>query len=300
MDWDDLRYILSVYDNGSALAAAQKLGVNASTVQRRVGRFEERNNVRLFERLKSGYSPTPECDALVSASREIDESVARIGREILGRDLRLEGRLAVTSTDSFINEMMAQYLMEFHELHPNITVEFTITNSRLSLSRQDADIAIRPALSPQDNLVGQRVADLGFGIYATADIADSLPQNPTLEDLARQQWLGVGEALSGSPSHKWVHQHIPVHSRWLSLDTYYAMAICASQSIGLAVLPCVIGDPLDQLQRISCPWFQLSTPVWVLTHPEIKNAARIRVFMDHITKAIRKDRAVLEGEHIIA
>jgi len=107
MDWDDLRYILSVYDNGSALAAAQTLGVNATTVQRRVGRFEKQNGVRLFERLKSGYSPTPECEALVRASRDIEESTQRIKREILGRDLRLEGRITVTSTDTFVDRFTA-------------------------------------------------------------------------------------------------------------------------------------------------------------------------------------------------
>lgn len=300
MDWDDLRYILSVYDHGSALAAAKKLGVNASTVQRRVGRFETQNNVRLFERLQSGYNPTSECEALVSASRDIDESVARINRELLGRDLRFEGRLAVTSTDTFINTFMARHLDDFHQLHPNITVELTLTNSRLNLSRQDADIAIRPSLNPQDTLIGQRVANLGFGIYASKELAEALPSAPVLSDLVNQKWLGVGEALSGAPSYTWMQEHIPTSSWWLSVDTYPSMAICTSQSLGLAILPCMIADPKPDLQRLNCPWFELSTPVWVLTHPEIKNAARIRVFMDHITKAIRKERAVLEGEQNIA
>lgn len=295
MDWDDLRYILAVYDHGSALAAANKLGVNASTVQRRVGRFEEQNGVRLFERLQSGYSPTSECEALVLASREIDESVARIGREILGRDLRLEGRLAVTSTDSFVNEIMVRHLDEFHTLHPNIKLELTVTNARLNLSRQDADIAIRPSVNPQDTLVGKRVANLGFGIYAAAELEASLPKNPVVEDLKTQKWLGAGEALSLSLGHKWVEKHIPAEARWISLDTYPSMATCANLSMGFAVLPCIIADRMPNLVRLNCPWFELSTPVWVLTHPEIKNAARIRAFMDFITVAMKKDRAALEG-----
>lgn len=295
MDWDDLRYILSVYDNGSALAAAQKLGVNASTVQRRIGGFEKQNNVRLFERLQSGYSPTPECEALVQVSRDMDESATRISREILGRDLRLEGRLVVTSTDTFVTNVVARHLDAFHELNPNITIELTLTNSRLSLSRQDADIAIRPSLNPHDTLIGQRVADVGFGIYATSEITNSLPNNPTLADLKTQKWLDGGDALSGSPSYKWMKQHISTSSHWLSVDTYPSMAVCATQSLGLAILPCVIADPIKYLNRIQCPWFQLSSPVWVLTHPEIRNAARVRAFMDHITKALRNERAILEG-----
>ncbi len=295
LDWDDLRYILAIYDNGSALAAAQKLGVNASTVQRRVTRFETQNNVHLFERLQSGYRPTAECEVLMQEARNIDDSVASIGRKILGQDLRLEGRLTVTSTETFMSDLIAQQLEDFHQLHPNITVNFTLTNSRLNLSRQDADIAIRPSHNPPDNLVGQRVSDLGFGIYARPEVVATLPTTPTLDDLRGRKWLGVGEALSGSPSYIWMQDNIPSDSCWLYIDSYGPMAICASHSLGLAVLPCIVADPMPELQRVLCPWFQMRVPVWVLTHQEIRNAARVRAFMDHITKAIRQNRVLLEG-----
>lgn len=295
MDWDDLRYILAIYTNGSALAAAQKLGVNASTVQRRVMRFEAQHNVRLFERLQSGYRPTPECENLVEEARDIDETVASIGRKILGQDLRLEGRLVVTTTETFMPDFMAQQLEEFHSLHPNIIVDLTLTNSRLNLSRQDADIAIRPSSNPQDNLIGQRVAELGFGIYATPEIIATLPRKPKLEDLRDRKWLGVGKAVANSPGYVWMQENIPPSSCWLYIDSYGPMAVCAAHGIGLAVLPCAIAEPIANLRRLPCPWFEMSVPVWVLTHPEIRNAARIRAFMDHITKAFRKNRSILEG-----
>lgn len=295
MDWDDLRYVLAVYDNSSALSAAQKLGVNASTVQRRIGRFEEKNNVRLFERLQSGYRPTPQCEALVLACRDIDDSVAQLSRQILGQDVRLEGRLVVTTTDTFMNNMLARHLAAFHELHPNISVELTLTNSRLNLSRQDADIAIRPSYSPHDTLVGQRVAPLGFGIYASRSIAETLPKRPSLEDLRRQRWIGLGEALNRSPSQQWMIDHVPEDQIWLCVDTFNAMAICAADCDCLAILPSLTGNGAKHLRRIEFDGFELSTWVWVLTHPEIKNAARIRAFMDFITKALRQDRHLLAG-----
>lgn len=295
MDWDDLRYILAIHTNGSALAAAQKLGVNASTVQRRITRFEDHHKVRLFERLQSGYRPTPECENLVEEARDIDETVASIGRKILGQDLRLEGRLVVTTTETFMPDFMAQQLEDFHNQHPEITVDLTLTNSRLNLSRQDADIAIRPSSNPQDDLVGQRVADLAFGIYATPEIIATLPAEPTLEDLKDQKWIGAGDAVSGSPSYVWMQENIPPSSCWLYIDSFGPMGICASHSIGLAVLPCAIAGQMQQLRRLPCPWFEMSVPIWVLTHPEIRNAARVGAFMDHITKAFRKNRGFLEG-----
>ena len=103
MDWDIFRLVVAVADGGSAVAAAERLGVNASTVLRRISRFENDNGVRLFERRQTGYTPTAECEAVIRTAREIEASVAGIGRELLGRDLRLEGRLAVTTTDSLLN-----------------------------------------------------------------------------------------------------------------------------------------------------------------------------------------------------
>ena len=295
MDWDDLRYILAVYDNGSALAAAQKFGVNASTVQRRIIKFEKENNVHLFERLPSGYRPTAECTSLVKTSRKIDESVARLRRDIFGKDLRLEGCLTITSTDAVFTSVVARHLAEFHRKHADITIDLRLTSVRLNLIQQDADIAIRPTFDPHENLVGQRVADLHFGVYASSDVIASLPLNPTLEELARQKWLGSGQGFSGSTSHNWMQQHIPEKSCRIEIDTFQSMAACAVQSMGLALLPCIVGDPISQLQRLQIPWFELSSPVWVLTHPEIRNAARVRAFMNFITKALRNERAVLEG-----
>ena len=295
MDWDDLRYVLSIYDNGSALAAAQQLKVNPSTVQRRIDKFEKQNHVRLFDRLQSGYRPTQECEILVQASRDIDDSIKRLGREILGRDLLLEGRLRITSTDTLITSVVARHLDGFHKLNPNITLELSITNSRLNLLRQDAEIAIRPSFDPQDRLVGQQVANLSYGIYAAADLAASLPESPDLADLVNLSWIKPGESFRGSTSYDWINQHIPSTSYWLSVDTYPSMAACAVQSLGLAVLPCMMADTIRELYRIQCPWFQLTTPVWVVTHPEIRNAARIRAFMDYITQALRNDWAVLDG-----
>ena len=115
MDWDDLRFVVAVADKGSAVSAAQSLGVNATTVQRRIARFEKTNAVHLFERRQSGLKPTPECEALVEASRPIEESVSAIKREILSRDIRLEGRLLMTTVDTLMDENMAGHLAEFQK-----------------------------------------------------------------------------------------------------------------------------------------------------------------------------------------
>ncbi len=295
VNWDDLHYILTVTESGSAVAAARKLGVDASTVQRRITRFEKDNGIHLFERRRRGLYPTPECRAIVAEAREIDERVNSISRDILGSDTRLEGLLRVTSTETFMTQSLAGHLREFCRQHPNIQLEITLTNAKLNLSRQDADVAIRPSLAPHETLIGQRVAGLGFALYGVKALLEGLSDAPDLEALQNLPWLGIGDALSAAPPAKWVTDHIPSQAISTIVDTFPAMVTCAKAGLGVALLPCSLADREPALLRRELPGDRLETSVWILTHPEIRNAARIKAFMAFMGKALRKERPVLEG-----
>ncbi|MEO0545678.1 MAG: LysR family transcriptional regulator [Pseudomonadota bacterium] len=295
IDWDDLRFILAVDRQGSAMAAAQSLGVNASTVQRRIARFEERHGVRLFERRQSGFKSTPECAALVEVAADIEDRVTAVSREILGRDFRLEGTLRVTSTDTFMNAEMAGHLAQFRTMHPRIKLELTLTNSRLDLSRQDADIAIRPSNNPPENLVGQRVARLVSGLFADADTVARLGANPSFQTIKSQPWIGLGEELENSPLGQWMGKALDPAKMALQVDTFPAVCALIEAGIGIGMLPCTLGDANDALHRIGPPVEDTAIDIWVLTHPEIRSAAKVRAFMDFITAAMRAQQARLDG-----
>jgi len=295
IDWDDLRFILAVDRQGSAMAAAQVLGVNASTVQRRIARFEERHGVRLFERRQSGLKSTPECAAIVEVAADIEDRVTGISREIMGRDFRLEGTLKVTSTDTFMNKEMAGHLKRFQEMHPQIKLELTLTNNRLDLSRQDADIAIRPSNNPPENLVGQRVAKLVSGLYGNADAAARLGDDPTMKAIQREPWIGLGEALATSPFGKWMDRTLDANKMTIRVDTFAAVSAAVEAGIGIGMLPSLVGDANYQIQRIAPPEPETGIDLWVLTHPEIRSAAKVRAFMDFITAAVRSQQGQIDG-----
>ena len=145
VNWDDLRFVLAVADHGSVAAAARRLGVNHTTVLRRMHAFEESQKIRLFERLPTGYVLTAEGEQLVAAARSIDDTVTGLERRIAGRDLKLEGVIRVTTTDTFMASMLPPHLADFRKKHPRIAIELALTNSRLNLTKRDADVAIRPA-----------------------------------------------------------------------------------------------------------------------------------------------------------
>src|SRR3712207_7391952 len=106
IDWEDLRYVLAVADASSLASAARGLGVNHTTVLRRVNAFEERLGLRLFDRLPTGYALTAGGEELLAAARRMAETVTELERKLSGQDLRLEGTLRVTTTDTLMASLL--------------------------------------------------------------------------------------------------------------------------------------------------------------------------------------------------
>jgi DNA-binding transcriptional LysR family regulator len=291
INWDILKVIIAVADNGSAVAAAAKLGVNSTTVQRRIVKFESENGVQLFDRRQQGYTPTAAGRALVEAARGIEDSVNSIYRDILGLDLRLEGRLAITTTDTILQAVLPKHLSNFAEKYPKITLDISVTNSRLDLSRQDADVAIRPSMRPPDELFGQRVSGLGFGIYGLHELVGE-----NKGDIFRNaEWVGVGQILADSPVGHWFVRHVPQANIVMQADSFPIIAELAKAGCGLAMLPCCLGDTVPALRRLPAPTTVQSTSIWVLTHADTRHAAKVKAFTDFISTALRSDSRLLEG-----
>ena len=169
ISWNDLQIVLAVAEHGSASQAATLLGINHSTVIRRINDFETTHNVRLFERHPTGLKPTTAGASLLEAARPIEGAVINIEREILGQDLKLEGPIRVTSTDSVADHILTPHLKSFHEAHPAITIDLIVTNTRLDLPRLDADVSVRPSRNPPADLIGRNVSGMAFTIYAQSD-----------------------------------------------------------------------------------------------------------------------------------
>jgi len=143
MGWDDLRYVLAVARTGSLAGAARSLGVNHTTVLRRVDAFEKTLGLRLFERLPAGYILTAGGEELIAAARHIHGTVAMLERKLAGQDLRLSGVVRVTTTDTLMSSILPEILAEFRASHSRIQVETAVSNLMLNLTKRDADVAVR-------------------------------------------------------------------------------------------------------------------------------------------------------------
>ncbi len=291
VDWDDLRFALAVADGGSVAAAARRLGVNHTTVLRRIQAFEEAQKIRLFDRLPTGYSLTAEGEQLAAAARSIDETVSTLERRISGQDLKLEGVIRLTTTDTMMVSVLPRHLASFRAKHPRITIELALTNTRLNLTKRDADIAIRPAKTIPAPLIGRHVSKIGFAVYGGDRY---LATHPGI-DLKDHIWLAGDELLANSPVAAWMQHNVPDVGIAFRADSFVALSHAVEAGLGIAALPCCLADRMTTLKRIHGPVAELSTGLWLLTHKDLGDAARMRAFMDHLHDALSLERACLEG-----
>jgi len=289
LDWEDLHTILAVAESGSLAGAARRLGVNHTTVLRRVGGFEQRLGLRLFDRLPGGYALTAGGEEMVAAARGMAATVETLERRLAGQDLRLDGTLRVATADTLMGSILPPLLAQFRDLHPGIGLEVTTANLLANLTRRDADVAIRPVPDPPEALVGRRIAAVAFAVYAAAG------HEAGPDDLARRPWVAPDDSLAGSTVARWMRQAVPGATIALRTDSLVGMCRAALAGLGLAALPCYLGDSAPGLVRIAVPSAPDSTALWVLTHEDLRRTARVSAFTEFMAAALARQRDLLEG-----
>jgi DNA-binding transcriptional LysR family regulator len=291
IDWDDLRIVLAVAQDGTLSDAARSLGVTHSTVFRRLGAIERRLGVRLFERFRDGYAPTSAGETVRVLAARFAEEISALERQLSGQDLRPSGIVRVTTTDT-IGAILLPLLPQLRASYPDIRADIAVSNSMADLTHREADIAIRPTPDPPHTLVGRRITDIAHAIYASPNYLS----RHSRRELAGYDWIGVDDSLRSTIIGRWMHENVPNESVTCRVDALPALRDAARAGMGLALLPCYLGDAADGLQRATrkMPAVPCSA-LWLLTHNDLKHTARIRAAMDFLAHALRSQRPLFEG-----
>ena len=284
LDWDDLRFFLAVSERGSISGAAKLLNVNHSTVLRRLASLEKRLDARLFERLPDGYGMTAQGEEMRNQLRGLRDQIETAQRRLSGRDLGLYGAIRITTTDTLMHGLLIPYLAEFRALNSAIQMEIAINNTFLSLTRREADVAVRPSNVIPENLVGRRVGRLRSAIYASKGY---LKKNEKKKEWAAHDWVAPDEALSHLAQTKWMREKIPEVRIAVQVDTLLGMVAAVRNGMGLGLLLCFLADDEKDLVRLAEPAAELDTDLWILTHPALKGVARIKALTDFLYDKLR-------------
>src|SRR5829696_4277791 len=166
--WDDFRLVKAIADARGLAGAAERLGVNHSTMFRHLGQIEDALGVALFERHRTGYALTTAGEEMVALAERMDEDETAFTRKLAGRELSPAGELRVTTSDSLLVHLLTPLLARFRGQCPDVQLDIILGNQALNLSKRDADVAIRASDSPPETLVGRRVARIAWALYGRA------------------------------------------------------------------------------------------------------------------------------------
>ena len=292
MNWDDLRYFLAIARSNSLTAAAKELGVSQPTVSRRLAAMEQSLGVTLFERTKVGYEPSAVGIEILQTAEHVEEEFNDIDRKVFGRDQRLVGSLRITCTETLANLYLARQLGEFVREHPGIDISLVCTFQQMSLSRREADIAIRTTYQPPDTLIGRMVANAAFGVYcATADLTS------IRESSEAKQWNWIGWQ-DETYNRMLITSRFPGARIKHRVDDMQTMQSMARHGLGVIVIPCHMADPDPGLARVVPePMIEDTPDLWILFHPDVKHVARVRLFTEFLTERFLADRDLFEGRY---
>ncbi len=293
--WDDFRLIKAIADAGGLTGAAAALGVNHSTVFRRLGQIEQQLGHALFERRKTGYVPSAAGEEMATLAAKIDDDVTAFGRRLAGRDLAPSGELRITTTDTLYLHVLLPIFAAFRAAHPLIRLDIVLANQTLNLSRRDADVAIRASDSPGETLVGRRIANLNWAVYARADAPLTPEEAAEPKLLFRRDWVTLGDPLGYVKAARYVRDHVPAEKIALRSSAVLGLTEAVEHGVGIGPLPCFIADQRRGLVRLMSPHPDFSTGLWILTHPDIRHAPRVRAFMDFVGAELAKRKMLIEG-----
>ena len=278
-NWDDYLYFLKVAANGSLKAASQELGVNYSSVFRRINGLEERLNVRLFDRLNSGYKVTKAGEEILDRVHQVDEHMHAIQRLIQGKDVHLSGYLKISTTDTIGYYWLPPYILRFKELYPDIIIDLDIKTRYTNLSKREADIVI-PAVNTQpDYMVGKKLAPIYVRLYGATAYLERYGSPKSTADFHSHRFLLPNESLASLPANKWLKRYVKEENVVACCDKLSGLYHLARQGLGLTILPHYIAEFDPDMREIMELPPECNHHIWMLTHPDIRLTARIRAFM---------------------
>ena len=288
--WDDLQLLGAVAAARTLPAAAAQLGLNHSTVFRRLRQIEGRLGVAVFERTPDGYETTLAGAEIVALAGQVAEDLQGVLRRVAGQAPSPEGVVRIATSDALLM-LVIPILAAFQRDYPRIRLDMVIGNEALNLSRRDADLAIRATAAPPDTLVGRKVARIAWAAYvATAMVAEG----GAAALLETGNWVGFGDAIAGLAGATQLRT-LPSERVPCCYDTVGGMVAGVAAGMGIGLLPCFAADGDVRLVRLGAPLPALAADLWLLTHPDLRHAPRIRVLLDFLAEQLHAQRHVIDG-----
>ncbi len=297
-EWSDLRHFLAVARGGSTLSAARILGVNQTTVARRIAALEEALGEKLFDRAAGGYRLTEVGTAMVQNAERVESEAEAFARMIAQRSRKLLGMIRVTTNDVLADSLLTPWLREFTQRFPVVQVETIITDRRLDISRGEADIALRAGNTKVEGegLVVRRLATGKWGVYCSKKYAAENGAPTTATELAKHPIIaGAGDLARFDPAFLKEAKAAGAVIRQAS-SSILNIAGAIRSGLGVGGIPCMLGE-LDPELQLCFLFDEADYDLLLITREEMRNLPHVRAFNDFIASRTAALRHMIEGRN---
>lgn len=287
-DWNDIPVLVALAHSGSMRTTGRRLGVNTSTISRRVAAAEKALKTRLFVRTPEGYKPTDAGLAFLAEAEGIEGSIHALLSDT-GQDAEaVTGAVRLTSVDVVLYEWLIPRLPELRKLHPELEVRAIADNHVLSFTRGEADLAIRVARPREDAaIVMRRICSIGMAVYGSAS-----HKKAGRSRWHTLPWIAFDQDLEDSVEMKWLSKNVPGYRPSFRCSAMSGVIRSCEAGLGLALLPCFAATRSESLVQLSpAPEFQRD--LYLLSHRQTGNIRRFRVIADWIAALAARDAPIL-------
>lgn len=295
-DWNDLRHLIAVSRCGSTLAAAKMLDVNQSTVHRRLMELERRIGLALVKRRPAGYRLSELGEALIDEILAVQTAVDNVERKIRSLKHDLKGTIRLTCPEPTVPRIAASGLLNrFHARYPDLVVEFVTSDRYLDLAKGEADVAFRSGEPVDERLVGRKICDSIWAVYASRSYVRQHGRPETVADLAAHALIGFDGIMQNHRVAKWLPTAVPDACIVSRSSSMLGVVASVKAGVGVAPLPTTLGDAEDTLIQVLPPVEELTRSWYLLTAPDLRKTPRIAAFVDCVLDDIPALRQALIG-----
>jgi DNA-binding transcriptional LysR family regulator len=295
-DWNDLKYLLAVARHQGSAAASRALGVNQSTVQRRLVELERCVGQALVQRHPSGYRLTSFGEQLLPLAQQVELSVVALTQRIEAFQNDVTGVVRLTCPEPLVYRISKSTLLErFHARYPGLQVEFVTSDKYLDFAKGEVDIALRSGDTQDNALVGRKVGDSLWAVYASPKYIARRGQPNGVDDLERHDWVGFDDTMSEHRAVTWL-QRVAPNARYVARNnSMLGLVYSAKAGVGLAALPTALGDAEADLVRVLGPVTELARIWRVLTTKELRHTPRVAALFDFLVDEADALRPIITG-----
>lgn len=295
-DWNDLKYFLAVARHHSTLAASRALQVNQSTVQRRLAELERRLGRPLVQRHPTGYRLTEFGEALLPYAERVAKAVAALEQQLESAQLEAVGVIRVTCPEPLVYRITQTTLLDrFHARYPGLRVEFVMSDRYLDLMKGEADVALRSGDTVDNELVGRKIGDSLWAVYASRKYVERCGQPDRVEALEQHDLVGFDETMANHRAAQWLRDVAP-HGRVVARNnSVLGLLYSVKAGVGIAPLPTAIADAEPELVRVLGPVPELARIWRLLTRADLRHTPRISAFFDFMIEEIDTLRPIITG-----